>query len=170
MLSRRVRSEDGQAMAEFAMIVPVLLLVVIGIIYLGRILTYMSDTTHLAEIAVRYAAVNEDPACSSVTPNNCSTTLAQYVQTQAIGGEFSNGGGGESGAVTSTGGVQVCISAPSGDTGAQGTPIQATVTGTFQLLPFLNFTSIPISEKASEMMEQNADSSVYTGDTTGPSC
>jgi hypothetical protein len=66
--------------------------------------------------------------------------------------------------------VQVCISAPSGDTGAQGTPITATVTGTFQVLPFLGITSIPISENASMMMEQNADSSIYTSDTTGPSC
>jgi Flp pilus assembly protein TadG len=155
---RQLRDESGQALIEFAIVVPVILLIVVGILYFGRFLNYTIDATHLANIAVRFAAVNADPACAAGTPpNSCGTTLANYVKSQADPGEFSSG----SSDVTAP--VKVCITAPSGSEGTQGSPVQATVTATFHFGPFLNIP-IPVSETATMMLEQTPDSSIITND------
>jgi hypothetical protein len=64
-LRRRLRSrarflarEDGQGVVEFALLVPVLLLVIFGAIELGRAWNNKNDAVHLANEAVRMAAVN----------------------------------------------------------------------------------------------------------------
>jgi Flp pilus assembly protein TadG len=143
-------------MVEFAVVVPVLLLIVVGVLYFGRFMNYTIDETHLANIAARYAAVNQDPACgTTTTPNNCGTTLANYVKSQADPGEFSTG----SGDVTNP--VKVCITLPSGSSGTQGAPVQAQVKATFKFVPFLNF-SIPVTETATMMLEQAPDSGVFS--------
>jgi Flp pilus assembly protein TadG len=53
--------ERGQALVEFALVLPLLLLVVLGIADFGRALGYKDDMTHLANQAARYAAVNKSP-------------------------------------------------------------------------------------------------------------
>lgn len=174
-LPGRLRDERGQAMVEFAFVIPIFLLVVVGILFFARFLTYTSDATHLSEIAVRYASVNEDPACAlGTSPNSCSTNLATYVASQGVTGEFSSrpNSSDPTYAVKQGGSVGICIGAPGGGTGAQGTPIAATVTATFQAIPFLGFTTIHVSETSSEMMEQNADLALYSNDSAGasPTC
>jgi Flp pilus assembly protein TadG len=54
-------SDRGQALVEFALVLPLLLLVVLGIADFGRALGYKDDMTHLANAAARYAAVNNNP-------------------------------------------------------------------------------------------------------------
>lgn len=56
-----LRGERGQALVEFALVLPLLLLVVLGIADFGRALGYKDDMTHLANAAARYAAVNSSP-------------------------------------------------------------------------------------------------------------
>jgi Flp pilus assembly protein TadG len=156
----RVADERGQAMVEFAIIVPILLLIVVGILYFGRFLTYMSDTTHLANIAVRFAAVNSDPSCAApTTPNNCTAVnLANYVKSTAVNDEFRTG----SSDVPTP--VKICVQPdPNYPNPTQGQPIKAVVTATFKVVPFLNIT-IPVSETATMMLEQTPDSSVYIND------
>ena len=53
-----VRGQRGQALTETALAVPVLLILVLGMIDLGRAYNYKNDLTHLANEAVRYATVN----------------------------------------------------------------------------------------------------------------
>ena len=59
----RLRSSRGQSLVEFAIILPVIMLVVLGIIDFGRAYNYKNDQTSLANQAVRYAEVNDCPAC-----------------------------------------------------------------------------------------------------------
>jgi len=70
-----LRCERGQALVEFALVLPLLLLVVLGIAEFGRALGYKDDMTHLANAASRYAAVNNSP--------NGNGTLADYVKSTA---------------------------------------------------------------------------------------
>lgn len=142
-------------MVEFAVVVTLLMLIVVGILYFGRFLNYTIDETHLANIAARYAAVDSDPACTNNVPG-CSTSLAQYVKSQADPGEL------QSGSSDVTQPVKVCITKPTGTSGNQGQPVQATVTSTFSVIPFLNIGSIPVSETATMMLEDNADSSIFS--------
>jgi Flp pilus assembly protein TadG len=64
-------------MVEFAVVLPVLLMIILGIIYFGRYEDYSSQATQLAEEGARDAAVNFDPPG---TP-----TLQQYIFAQAQG-------------------------------------------------------------------------------------
>jgi Flp pilus assembly protein TadG len=143
--SLRLREERGAAMVEFAIVVPVLLLIVVGILYFGRFLNYSSDATHLASEAARWAAVNVNPGSTNQLP--CSS-LQTCVQVQADSGEFQQGTGDVSHA------AKVCITFPNGSANV-GDPVQATVSATFQVVPFLNL-SIPVQEVATMRLEQPA--------------
>jgi Flp pilus assembly protein TadG len=57
-LRSRLRRQDGQAVVEFAIVLPVLLLIILGILYFGRYESYSSQMTQLAEEGARDAAVD----------------------------------------------------------------------------------------------------------------
>ena len=142
-------------MIEFAIVVGVLILIVVGVVYFGRILNYTVDDTHIANIAARYAAVDQNPACTNGDPTgSCTMSLAQWAKSQAYGGELQNGGGSGdiSAAVAPGGGIKVCISLPPGSAGNQGDPVQVTVSSTFQVLPF-SALPIPVNETATMRLE-----------------
>jgi Flp pilus assembly protein TadG len=72
---RLARSERGTAVVEFALIAPLLFLLVFGIIEFGRILNAYNQLTQLAGQGARAAAVNRNPdgtaiAASSGTVDN----------------------------------------------------------------------------------------------------
>ena len=56
-----IRDESGTALVEFAFVLPLLLVLVLGIADFGRAFNYWIDSTHLANVAARYAAVNKNP-------------------------------------------------------------------------------------------------------------
>ncbi len=62
-------------MVEFAIVLPVLLLIILGILYFGRFEDYANQSTQLAEEGARWAAVNFDPPGTQ--------TLQQYILAQA---------------------------------------------------------------------------------------
>src|SRR5438552_2693398 len=75
LVLERLRCEQGQALVEFALVLPVLLLVVVGIVTFGRAMNYDSQETHLVNEAARYAAVDQVPA-------GATGTLGQWVRGQ----------------------------------------------------------------------------------------
>ena len=75
--SRLIRDESGVALVEFALVLPLLLVLVLGIIDFGRAFNHWIDSTHLANVAARYAVVNKNPGAPA------SLTLQQYIQEQA---------------------------------------------------------------------------------------
>ena len=63
----RLGPESGQALLEFAVIVPLVVLLGFGIIDFSRAFNYQNNETQLANEAVRYAAVGACGGCSSIT-------------------------------------------------------------------------------------------------------
>jgi Flp pilus assembly protein TadG len=74
-LSQRARQERGQALVEFAVVLPVLLLIILGILYFGRYENYSNAMTQLAEEAARAASVDSG--------STSGQALATSIQAQA---------------------------------------------------------------------------------------
>ena len=89
---RSVRDERGQALVEFVLILPIFLVITFGVIEFGKAFNYWIDSTHLANEAVRYAAVNRWPTCPSNDSGNCTQQLREYIRLRANTGEFGGGG------------------------------------------------------------------------------
>jgi Flp pilus assembly protein TadG len=123
------QSEDGQAVVELALALPVLLIVVLGIVDFGRAVNYWNDETHLANLGARAAAVGVMP-----TSGPCSTsesTLTAFIQCQAgtDSSELKNGSGASTGVVSP---VAVCVSIPKA---AVGEPVTVKVSANYSWLP-----------------------------------
>ncbi len=125
-------------MVEFAIVVPVLLLIVVGILYFGRFLNYTTQETHLATEAARWAAVGQ-------VPTGCTTSLAACVRSQA-----SNELQGGSNDVSR---VSVCVANGQGGSGNLGDPVTVTVKSTYTFLPFLNIGQIHENQTATMRLE-----------------
>jgi Flp pilus assembly protein TadG len=61
------RDERGTALVEFALIAPLLFLLLFGIIDFGRALNYYNEVTQLAGQGARAAAVNRNPDGTAIT-------------------------------------------------------------------------------------------------------
>jgi Flp pilus assembly protein TadG len=60
---RRLRLEErGTSVVEFALVAPILFLLIFGIFDFGRVLNYYNQETQLAGLGARAAAVSRDPA------------------------------------------------------------------------------------------------------------
>jgi hypothetical protein len=83
------RGQEGQALVEFALIVPLFLMIVVGIIQFGVALNFWLDLQRVANQGARWAAVNcgqsasmpgSDPCLPSVGP----ATLAQRLREDIV--------------------------------------------------------------------------------------
>lgn len=155
-LGDRLRQERGQSMVEFAIVLPVLVLIILGILYFGRYMDYSNQETQLAEEGVRWAAVDYQPtSASGCTVTGGTVTLQCYIQAQTQG-ELRNG----SSDVSS--GVQVFVYQPTGATYAAGQPIRVCLVSTVKYpTPISTFTST-IVQSATMRIEQT------NGTTTSP--
>lgn len=155
-LRSKLRREEGTALVEFALVLPLLLLLLMGIIYYGRYISYANDENQLASSAARWASINSDPGGSS-------TSLQKYVSNQAAP-ELSSGSGDVSP-------VQVYIYYPSGSTGQVGQPVRACVTNSVNFIPILGVTNSTLVQTATVSVEQSPSSSnpaAWTPDTNLP--
>jgi Flp pilus assembly protein TadG len=140
-LSGRLRQERGQTLVEFAIVLPVLVLIILGILYFGRYEDYANQETQLAEEGVRWAAVNNNP--STVT----GQTLAQYIVAQAQP-ELKNG----STDVTSP--AVAYVYQPSSATYAEGQPIRVCLVATVVFPSPIGTPTATIVESATMRIEQ----------------
>jgi Flp pilus assembly protein TadG len=123
--ARKRTSEAGTAVVEFALIVPLLLLIVFGILDFGRALNYLNDSTQLARAGARWAVV--DKAFSDLDrwdDTACTTSLQQCIKDNGVTGEMRNA-------------TQVCISFVGNADPQVGDPVKVTVTFDFTWLPFI---------------------------------
>jgi Flp pilus assembly protein TadG len=120
---RWVRSERGAALVEFALILPVLALLLFGMLDFGKAFNYWIDETHLANEGARWAVVNRNPSTSG--------SLQSYIRNQVTSNELRTGG---TSSVPSP--VQVCIEFPNG-TSNVGDPVRVTLTATYRWLGVL---------------------------------
>ena len=133
---RALDAEDGQSLVEFALVLVPLLVVIMGILWLGRGLNYSSDQTHLANEAARFVAVNVNPGCTG--GSGCTTSqLSSWVLGQVDSQELKNGGPNTS--VTSPAAVSVCFptNVATGTSRQIGDPVEVQIRSTFQWLPIL---------------------------------
>jgi Flp pilus assembly protein TadG len=145
--SRRVAPHDegGQALVEFALVLPVLLLVLFGIVQFALALNSQNDQTHVANEIARYAIVDENPGTEE------AKTLAEWGKKQLYTNYTS--------ALNSEG--KVCISFPSGT--EVGSPVKVEVTSTTNWLPILKLpaTSTEIKGVAYMRLEATPNPSIY---------
>lgn len=64
----RFRSERGTALVELALVMPLLLVLIFGMIEFGRVFTSWIDETHLANMGARLAAVSYCPDPTNAPP------------------------------------------------------------------------------------------------------
>jgi Flp pilus assembly protein TadG len=114
----RARCERGVALVEFALLLPILALLLFGIVDFGKAFNYWIDETHLANEGARWAVVNKNP--------NTSGTLQQYIRNQATTTELRDGG-----SSSVAGPLSVCITFPNG-TSNVGDPVKVTVETTYR--------------------------------------
>lgn len=124
---RRMSDERGVALTEFALVLPVLMILLLGMLDLGKAFNYWIDETHLANLGARWAAVNNWPG------KNGGTALQTAVWNEAETGELKNGGTASIPATPR--GVQVCVSFPG--PAQVGEAVEVQVTTTYHWLPFL---------------------------------
>jgi Flp pilus assembly protein TadG len=164
-LCRLLGSERGTAVVEFALVAPILFLLVFGILDFGRALNYYNDITQLAGQGARAAAVTRNPdgtaiAATSGTVDNADCggkaysiqcQLKNYYPTDA---ELQNG-------------VHICIpSSPS----AVGQPVTVHVTFAFNFTDGLfGFTTLNLSSTQTERAEATPATD-YSGNETGATC
>lgn len=150
----RLRSNGGAALVEFALVLPILLLLLLGMVDFGKAFNYYIDQTHLANTGARYAAVNVKPS---------GATLQAYIKGLADSTELRNGGT----ASVASPGVRVCISFPSG-TATPGQPVRVTTTSTYNWIPIVgnNLSAGNVTISSSATMRLEAIPTVYSAGCT----
>ena len=123
-------------MVEFAVVLPVFIALILGILYFSRYENYANQETQLAEQGARWAAIN-------VNPGTSGQTLQQYIQAQASP-ELANG----SGDVTAP--IKAYIYNPTGST----TSVRVCVTATVTFPTPIGVPTTTIAESATMHIEQ----------------
>jgi len=143
-------AEDGQALVEFALVLPVLLLVVMGVLWFGRAFNYSTDETHLTNVAARYAAVNSNPGA----PNE---SLKEWILGQIDTTELREG---KTTTVPTPAALSICF--PNG-TSNVGDPVKVSITTTFHFIPILNLAPVTITRSAVMRIEVPPTNYAATG-------
>jgi TadE-like protein len=134
--------ESGQALIEFALIAPLFLLLVVGIIQFGIGLNYWLDLNRIANQGARWAVVDKYPNCNGtvgspgcVSPN----TLQAHLESEPV-----------------SGGLQptafICFEDSAA--GAVGEPLTVQVQSDFTFLPIMDLGTITLRGKATMRIEQ----------------
>lgn len=117
---RTAKREGGAVLVEFALVLPLLLLVVLGTMQFGIFLNAKINETHLASSAARYAAVNHNPSSGALVDHIKALAGTQHLKDNA----------------------QVCIEYPvdpeDSTSGEPGDPVTVTMTATYSLIPYLD--------------------------------
>jgi hypothetical protein len=124
-----LRRDEGQAMAEFAIVAPVFILFIAGLLAFGRVFFYWIDSNHLANETARWAAVDHNPYAP--------TTLQQHVLDSGTL-EFQD--------------ASVCINFQD-STPSVGEYLTVKVQKPFYFLPLLNIGNITIRAASTQRIE-----------------
>jgi hypothetical protein len=143
--AQRVR-ERGQAMVEFAIIAPVFILLVAGIIQFGVILNWWLDMQRIANQGARWAVVDGYPGCprSEATPcGNDEDTLQEYLASEPV-----------------SGGLKPCVDVTFPETNGVGTggpgagnPVRVRLESSFTVVPIVGVGTIDLGAEATMRQE-----------------
>lgn len=132
-----MRSQRGVATVELALVLPIFLLVIVGMIQFGRVFFYWIEANHLANETARWVVVDRNPYAGQ--------TLQQHAQRSATS-EFSDG-------------VAICIDFPGTSYASVGIgdPVRVRVQLPFSFAPIVDIGSIRIRGSATMRVERLAD-------------
>jgi Flp pilus assembly protein TadG len=164
--NRRRDRESGQALVEFALILPLFLMIVVGIIQFGVALNFWLDLQRIANQGARWAAVNcgqsaSTPGSDPCLPESTPATLAQRLREDVL----------SEGNVPDADDVEVCYIAEDGKASA-GDTVRVRLTTEYVFLGitgFLNDSSgltIDLHADAAMRLEQTPSSPALPPDTT----
>jgi Flp pilus assembly protein TadG len=136
-LTTKTRQERGAALVELALVLPLLLVLLLGMLDFGKAFKAWIDETHLANLGARLAAVRYPAVvgtCDASTAANPNTCLTQYIQQGADFGELKSGS-------DSVDRATVCISYPTNPAtstfGQVGDPVRVTVQSNYHWMNYL---------------------------------
>ena len=151
------RDERGTALVEFALIAPLLFLLLFGIIDFGRALDYYNQVTQLAGQGARAAVVNRNPDGTAITSG--SSLQSQLVTQFTAQPELKNG-------------EVVCIVGPLPTN--VGDPVTVKVSYQFHFLPLIGLAGSALGGlnlSATETQRAEVVPRNYaTGDQSGQPC
>lgn len=149
---RRREGERGQALVEFALIAPLFVALVAGVIQFGVALNYWLDLQRLANQGARWAVVNCGPASATV----CNPSLEAYLESQ----EISQGNSTD---------VTVCWVQKSGAGGTPtaGDPVTVKMVTQYQFVPIVKVGTISLRGSATMRAEQKPSQGGLNG---APTC
>ena len=138
-------------MTEFALVLPVFLLIVAGLLGFGRVFFYWISANHMANETARWAAVDRNP----FAPTSLKVHARNSVTT-----EFSDN-------------AVVCITLPDG--AAVGNPVTVTVEAPFTFVPLLDIGTLTIRGSATMRVERlsgpgGVSPAAYTPDPISGAC
>jgi TadE-like protein len=134
---RAIRNEAGAALVEFVLVLPLLLVLLLGMLDLGKAFNYWIDQTHLAHEGARFAAVNKNPGPGA--------SLQESIKSQADTDELRDA-------------IDVSICFPGAGGAVVGEPVQVRVSSTYTFLGFiadrLDITEKTISSTSTMRLER----------------
>lgn len=148
-----LRREDGVAMTEFALIVPVFLLIVAGLLGFGRVFFYWIEANHLASETARWAVVDRNPYApeGASPPGAGGKTLQRHAK--------------ESATVEFESDASVCIDFPPPNAGDPantlasvelGEPVRVRIQKPFSFVPILGMGTITVRGSSTMRIERFA--------------
>jgi Flp pilus assembly protein TadG len=150
---RRRRGDRGQAILEFAMVLPLLAALVLLFVSFGKAVYYYIELTHVANEGAREASVNL-PNSTTPLPGG-ATSLSTYIRQQfGTGSELYTGSG-----TVSAAAVDICYPDKLAPTPAAaravGEPISVKVSTHYSWFPFMNLGTFTITGSATMKIEQD---------------
>jgi Flp pilus assembly protein TadG len=143
------KDQRGTAVVEFALVAPILFLLIFGIFDFGRALNYYNQETQLVGLGARAAAVSRDPAdTGAAAGQNIQTELANTYAKGELQGK-----------------TRVCINPATGTPSAIGQPVTVTASYDFHFLPLIGVAvgSPTITITASQTERQEVTPTYGTG-------
>jgi Flp pilus assembly protein TadG len=130
-----LRGDSGAVAVEFALVLPIFLLLLLGMFDFGKAFNYWIDGTHLSHEAARYAAVGTNPGPGA--------TLAESIRSRADTQELQDA-------------MTVCVSYPDGTD--VGDPVQVTVNFDYTFLDYItsmtDLTSVSVENTSTMRLER----------------
>jgi hypothetical protein len=128
-----LRRNDGVAMTEFALILPIFMVIVAGMLGFGRVFFYWIQANHVANETARWAIVDRNPFAP--------TTLQAHGANSATT-EFNDGA------------QQTTVCNTLQRTQGQGDPLKVTVAKPFTFVPILGIGTITIRASSTMRIER----------------
>jgi hypothetical protein len=154
----RLRSDSGQTVVEFGLVIPLLCILVLVFVDFGKAMNYWIDATHAASEGARLASVNIDV---TQPPYNAvgASSLQQYIQKELETKELQSGSA-----------VSICFptgaqAAGSPAPGTEGSPVRVEIAYPYHWIPFIGGT-LMIKAAATMRLEHDATNFSQVGPCT----